>query len=140
MDEIPSILHHVSIGTADWERAVAFYDAVMPTIGAEKKLTFPGAAAYGKQFPEFWVQGAPGGQRPTKGDVPRIVPGAHYAFIAPSKEAVQAFYDAALAAGGASDGEPGLRPDYGPGYYACFVIDLDGHKLEAAIVPAPEAT
>ena len=128
MDEIPSILHHVSIGVSDWDKAVAFYDAVMPTIGAEKKMSFPGATAYGKAFPEFWVQ------RPLNGEPPTAANGGHYAFIAVSKEAVQAFYAAAIAAGGTGDGEPGPRPDYGPGYYACFVFDPDGNKLEAAVV------
>ncbi len=130
MDEIPSILHHVSIGTTDWDKAVAFYDAVMPTIGAEKKMSFPGAAAYGKAFPEFWVQ------RPLNGQPHSVANGGHFAFIAESREAVQAFYEAAIAAGGTSDGEPGPRPDYGPDYYGCYVYDLDGHKLEAAIVPS----
>ena len=128
MDDIPSIMHHVSIGSNDWEQAVAFYDAVMPTIDAEKKLEFDGAAAYGKQFPEFWVQ------RPFDGQPAQPSNGVHIAFIAPSKDAVKAFYETAIAAGGRGDGEPGPRPDYGDNYYGCFVIDLDGHKIEAAVV------
>lgn len=129
MDDVPSIIHHVSIGVSDWDKAVAFYDAVLPTVGAEQKMSFPGAVAYGKAFPEFWIH-------PGEGGGSNVANGHHYSFIAPSEEAVKAFYDAALAAGGTSDGEPGLRPDYGPGYYACFVWDLDGHKLEAAVVPS----
>lgn len=61
--------------------------------------------------------------------------GAHFCFIASSKEAVDAFYSAALEAGATGDGEPGLRPDYGADYYGAFVRDLDGHKIEAAIIP-----
>lgn len=127
-DEIPSIVHHVSIGTNDLERAVAFYDAVLATVGARKLYEFPGAAAYGRSSPEFWVGLPIDGKAAAPGN------GGHFCFIAPSQEAVQAFYDAALAAGGADDGAPGLRPDYGPDYYACFVRDPDGHKIEAAIV------
>jgi catechol 2,3-dioxygenase-like lactoylglutathione lyase family enzyme len=128
-DENPSIMHHVSIGTNDFDRAVAFYDKVMETIGARRVFEFPGAVAYGKQFPELWVQIPHDGATATCGN------GIHFGFIAASTEAVQAFYAAALAAGGSGDGEPGPRPDYGPDYYGCFVRDPDGHKIEAAIVP-----
>ena len=128
-DDVPSILHHVSIGVSDHAAAVAFYDKVMPIIGAHKIVEFPGAAAYGKQFPEFWVQ------KPINGRPAAAANGAHFAFIAPSQEAVDAFHAAALEAGGVSDGAPGLRPEYTPDYYGCFVIDLDGHKIEAAIIP-----
>lgn len=128
-DENPSIIHHISIGTNDFDRAIAFYDQVMATIGAKRVFEFPGAVAYGKEFPELWVQ------TPIDGATASCGNGSHFAFIAPSREAVQAFYDAALAAGGTSDGEPGPRPDYGPDYFGCFVRDLDGHKIEAAVVP-----
>ncbi len=128
-EDIPGIVHHLSIGANDFERAAAFYDKVMETIGARRIMEFPGAVAYGKQFPEVWIQ------RPLNGESTGPSNGVHFAFIAPSKEAVQAFYDAALAAGGAGDGAPGPRPEYGEGYYGCFVRDLDGHKIEAAIIP-----
>ncbi len=125
-DEIPSILSHVSIGTNDFERAVAFYDKVLPTLGCRRVMEHPGAVAYGKMFPEFWVQ------TPTNGAPAETANGLHIAFIAPSKEAVQAFHEAGLAAGAADDGAPGPRPDYGEPYYGCFLRDLDGHKIEAA--------
>ncbi len=128
-DDNPSIMHHISIGTNDFDRAVAFYDKVMATVGAKRVFEFPGAVAYGKQFPELWVQTPVDGAAATCGN------GSHFGFIAASTEAVQAFYDAALAAGGSGDGEPGPRPDYGPDYFGCFVRDIDGHKIEAAIVP-----
>lgn len=128
-DENLSIIHHISIGTNNFDRAMAFYDKVMKTIGAKRVFEFPGAVAYGRQFPELWVQVPIDGAAATCGN------GSHFGFIAPSREAVQAFYHAALAAGGSSDGEPGPRPDYGPDYYGCFVRDIDGHKIEAAIVP-----
>lgn len=120
-----SIMSHVSIGTNDFDRAVAFYDAVLPAIGARRLETFPGAAAYGRQYPEFWVQTPADGARAASAN------GIHFAFLATSEEMVRAFWDAALAAGATPDGEPGPRPHYGPAYYGCFVRDLDGHKIEA---------
>ena len=126
-DEIPAILHHVSVGTNDFDKASAFYDSVLTTVGARRVMEFQGVVAYGKTFPEFWVHGPLDGQPAAVGN------GTHFCFIAPSQEAVHAFYDAALAAGGVSDGEPGPRPDYGPDYSGAFVRDLDGHKIEAAL-------
>lgn len=125
-DDIPSIVSHISIGTNDFDRAIAFYDAVMPTVGAKRIMEHPGAVAYGKQFPEFWVQ-TPIDEKPAA-----TGNGIHFGFIAPSKDAVQAFYDAAIAAGATDDGAPGPRPLYGEPYYGCFVRDPDGHKIEAA--------
>lgn len=133
MDDVPSIVHHLSIGVDDLESAAAFYDKVLPTVGARRVMEFPFAVAYGKQFPEFWIQ------RPEDGKpAGRPGNGMHWAFIAPSKDAVQAFYDAALQGGGTDDGPPGPRPDYGPGYYACFVRDPIGHRIEAAVIPQGE--
>src|SRR5919202_4827439 len=107
MDNNPSILSHVSIGTNDFERAIAFYDKVLPTLGCKRIMEHPGAVAYGKQYPEFWVQTPIDGQPATVGN------GTHVGFIAPTKESVDAFYEAALAAGGIDEGVPGSRPDYG---------------------------
>ena len=94
MDNNPSILSHVSIGTNDFERAIAFYDAVLPTLGCKRFMEHPGAIAYGKQYPEFWVG------TPFDGQPAMVGNGTHIGFIAPTKEAVHAFYEAALAAGG----------------------------------------
>ena len=124
-DDVPSILSHVSIGTDDFERAVAFYDRVLPTLGCRRVAEHPGAVAYGRRFPEFWVQ------RPFDDGPASVGNGTHVGFIAPSKEAVDAFHRAAVAAGGTDDGAPGPRPDYGEPYYGCFVRDPDGHKIEA---------
>jgi len=127
--DIPSILSHVSIGVNDLDRALAFYDDVLATVDAKRQHEVPGVGvAYGKYFPEFWVQ------RPLDGDAANPGNGIHFSFIAPSKEAVHAFHAAALAAGGVDDGAPGPRPEYGD-YYGCFVYDLDGHKIEASTVP-----
>ncbi|MEP0909883.1 VOC family protein [Leptolyngbya sp. GB1-A1] len=126
MEDSPSILSHVSIGTNHFERAVAFYDSVLPTLGCKRIMEHPGAVAYGKMYPEFWVQTPINGQRATVGN------GTHIGFIAPTPEAVHAFYEAALANGGIDEGAPGGRPDYGEPYYGCFVRDPDGHKVEAS--------
>lgn len=124
-DSNPSILSHVSIGTNRFDEAVAFYDAVLPTLGCKQIAKYPGAAVYGKQYPEFWVQ------VPIDGKPANVGNGGHVSFFATSKEAVNAFYDAALKAGASGDGAPGGRPHYDPPYYGCFVRDLDGHKIEA---------
>lgn len=121
----PSIMSHVSIGTNDPDKAVAFYDKVLATIGAKRLLEFPGAVAYGRQYPEFWVHPPHDEGKASVGN------GTHFGFFAASKEEVDAFYKAAIEAGGTDDGAPGGRPLYGEAYYGCFVRDLDGHKIEA---------
>lgn len=121
----PSVLSHVSIGSNDFERAIAFYDAVLATLGCRRILEHPGAVAYGKQFPEFWVQ------TPIDGQPARTANGIHFGFLADSCEAVHAFHAAALDHGGVDDGPPEPRPHYGVEYYGCFIRDPDGHKIEA---------
>lgn len=125
MDDNPSIMSHVSIGTNDLDRAVAFYDAVMPTLGARRLEAFPGGVVYGKQYPEFFVQ------TPIDGAPAAVGNGSHFGFVAASEEAVRAFWQAAVAAGATTEGEPGPRAEYSAAYYGCFVRDPDGHKIEA---------
>jgi len=122
----PSILSHVSIGTNEFERATRFYDKVLATLGCKRIMEHPGAVAYGRQFPEFWVQ------TPIDSKPAQVGNGTHFGFVADRKEQVQAFFDAAIAAGAKSDGAPGSRPHYGEPYYGCFLRDPDGHKIEAA--------
>jgi len=121
-----NLISHVSVGTNDFARSVAFYEKVLATLGCRKIMEYAGAVAFGKTLPEFWVQ------TPIDGEPAAIGNGVHFGFVAASKEAVHAFYDAALAAGGKDDGAPGPRPDYGEPYYGCFVRDPEGHKIEAA--------
>ncbi|EAR07471.1 VOC family protein [Reinekea blandensis] len=124
--ESPSIMNHLSIGTNDVERALSFYDQVLGTLGASRQIDMPGiGAAFGKLYPEFWVQ------KPHNEGEAGVANGVHFAFNAESKAAVDAFYQAAMKAGAVSDGEPGPRPHYGAAYYGCFVYDPDGHKIEA---------
>ncbi|SNY92515.1 Catechol 2,3-dioxygenase [Cohaesibacter sp. ES.047] len=127
--EAPVIMAHVSIGVKDFAKSKAFYEAVLGTIGAKIVMDVDAptmqAAAFGKQFPEFWVQ------TPHDGGEPGVANGTHFAFLASSVKAVHAFWDTAIEMGGVPDGEPGPRPHYGEAYYGCFLRDPDGHKIEA---------
>jgi catechol 2,3-dioxygenase-like lactoylglutathione lyase family enzyme len=125
-DTNPSILSHVSIGTRDFERATHFYDAVLATLGCRRIMEHPGAVAYGRAFPEFWVQ------VPIDGKPASIGNGTHFGFFCGSKAEVDAFHAAGVAAGATDDGAPGPRAEYGAPYYGCFLRDPDGHKIEAA--------
>lgn len=125
MESNPSILSHVSLGSNDFDRAVAFYDRVLAPLGCRRVVEHPGAVAYGREYPEFWIQ------RPYNGAPASVGNGTHIGFFAPNRESVDAFYQAAVAAGARPDGAPGPREEYGAPYYGCFVRDLDGHKVEA---------
>jgi catechol 2,3-dioxygenase-like lactoylglutathione lyase family enzyme len=128
------MLHHVSLGVRDVERAAAFYDAVLGALGYKRIMEFlPYAVAYGDDSPSFWVQLPHNQQAASVGN------GVHIGFIAHNKNAVHRFHSAALANGGTNDGQPGPRPDYGPEYYGAFVLDLDGNKLEATFTAVPKA-
>ena len=122
----PTLLSHLSIGVADLARGIAFYDAVMAVLGGMRCFTGPVSAGYGPNpdKEDLALKLAPGP------DVaPR--PGFHLAFAAQSREMVDRFHATALRHGGRDDGASGPRPQYGPTYYAAFVIDPDGHRLEA---------
>jgi catechol 2,3-dioxygenase-like lactoylglutathione lyase family enzyme len=120
------MLGHLSLGVRDLGRAAAFYDVVLAPLGMVRVWTNARGAGFGP----------PGG-----GDKLALFavgedarppgPGFHLAFDAPSHAAVDAFHAAGIAADGKDAGGPGLRPQYGPTYYAAFVIDPDGHKIEA---------
>lgn len=122
----PSIISHVSIGTNQFDKARAFYDKVLATLNIVTIMEHPGAVAYGRHYPEFWL-GVPHDGKPAS-----VGNGFHMGFIAANKEQVHAFHEAALTAGATCDGPPGPRPLYGEPYYGCFVRDLDGNKIEAA--------
>lgn len=120
-----SIMSHVSIGTNDFERAKAFYTAVLGAMEIKVVMEHPGAVAFGRAYPEFWVG------VPHDGGKAHVGNGSHFGFLAVSKAQVDAFYAKAVEMGGQGDGAPGPRALYGPQYYGCFVRDLDGHKIEA---------
>ena len=119
------MISHVSIGVADFDRAKRFYDATLNPLGYRRVFEGEGYMAYGADEPEFWV-----GQ---SAHVPGPQPGSglHICFDAPSRAAVDAFYAAALAHGGADNGKPGLRPEYHANYYGAFAVDPDGWRIEA---------
>jgi len=119
------MIDHVSVAVRDLDASARFYDAVLGALGMAKLEARPATVGFGKNYPEFWIN-------LRKGLAP-VPPesGAHVCFRARSAELVDAFHAAALAAGGASDGAPGLRPHHGDGYYAAFIRDLDGNRIEA---------
>ncbi len=124
-DENPSCLSHVSLGTNDLPRARAFYTRVLATVGCKVMMEHPGMVAFGRTYPEFWINAPFNGGPATVGN------GVHVGFMAVSKAEVEAFFAEAIAAGGTPDGDPGHRHDYGEPYFGCFVKDLDGNKIEA---------
>ena len=120
------MLDHVSLGVTDLERSRRFYDATLRPLGLVRTVDFEGRGSdYGA------VPGTLGVEFTITREA-RVAPldGLHVCFRAPSREAVQAFHAAALAAGGRDDGAPGPRP-YHDDYYAAFVLDPDGHRVEA---------
>jgi catechol 2,3-dioxygenase-like lactoylglutathione lyase family enzyme len=129
------MLHHLSFGVADLARSVRFYDAALAPLGYVRAWTHASdaghkEAAVGYGLPgaddEFAIRARPEGV---------IVPseGFHIAFIAPSQEAATAFYGAALEHGGRDNGGVGFHPEHGPNYFAAFVFDPDGHRIEAVV-------
>lgn len=119
------LINHASVGVTDFPKALAFYDAILEPLGGKQVLLVEGlGVGYGTQHPEFWVQLPFNQQKASVGN------GVHVALTAPSKEAVEAFHTKALEHGGVCDGPPGYR-EYGPGYYAAFIRDREGNKIEA---------
>jgi catechol 2,3-dioxygenase-like lactoylglutathione lyase family enzyme len=121
-----SILSHVPIGTRDFDRATRFHDTVVATLGCHRIIEHPGAVAYGRAYPEFWVQ------LPIDGKPASVGNGTHFGFFAGSKTEDDAFHAAGLAAGATDDGKRGPRSAYGAPYDGCVLRDPDGHKIEAA--------
>ena len=116
---------HVSIGVRDLARAKRFYDAALAPLGYQCLRESPTLLGYGGDSVVLWIS-------PTATPVPADPQsGLHFCFSAPDETAVQAFHAAALRAGGSDNGAPGLRREYNPGYYAAFVIDPDGYRIEA---------
>ena len=104
---------------------MCFYETLLATIGMTRLETRPATVGFGKTYPEFWIN-LRSGHLPAPPES-----GAHVCFRARSSSLVDAFHTAALAAGGSSDGAPGLRPAHGEGYYAAFIRDPDGNRIEA---------
>jgi len=119
------MIDHVSVAVRDLAVSARFYEAVLATLGFAKLDARPATIGFGKAYPEFWIN--------LRGELTPVAAGsgAHVCFRARTTEVVDAFHSAALAAGGADDGKPGLRPQHGDGYYAAFVRDPDGNRIEA---------
>jgi catechol 2,3-dioxygenase-like lactoylglutathione lyase family enzyme len=118
---------HVGLNVRDFGASKRFYDQALAVFGYGVVMEFPHACAYGPAGkPEFWIA-----QREPLGT------GTHVAFASPDRATVDAFYDAAMAAGGKDNGPAGLRPDYHEHYYAAFVHDPDGNNVEAVCHKPP---
>jgi catechol 2,3-dioxygenase-like lactoylglutathione lyase family enzyme len=119
------MIDHISIGVADLDRAVRFYEPVMAALGLARLVSRPATIGFGKNYPEFWLN--------LRGGMAKVPheSGTHICLRARTMGDVDAFHAAALTAGGLSEGAPGLRPHDRVKYYAAFVIDLDGNRIEA---------
>ena len=116
---------HVSIGVSDLKRAGKFYDAVMKPLDVTRLSDGESALGYGEKNAGLWLLAS---NKPVK---PDRESGLHFCFQAKSRAAVDAFHAAALKAGATDNGKPGVRADYSPKYYAAFVVDPDGYRIEA---------
>jgi len=113
---------HLGLKVRDLAASVAFYQAVLRPLGYALCSQDAGGAGLGPTgAPALWLYAGRSGENP----------GTHVAFKAASRAAVEAFHRAGLKAGGRENGEPGLRADYSPSYYACFLLDPDGNNVEA---------
>jgi catechol 2,3-dioxygenase-like lactoylglutathione lyase family enzyme len=127
------MIDHMGFGCSDYARSKAFYEQALAPLGMsvamevtkEQSGGYEGCGFGEKGKPEFWIGAKPG---PGVDPLPRSL---HVAFRAPDRKTVDAFYAAAMAAGGKDNGPPGLRPHYHPNYYGAFVLDRDGHNIEA---------
>lgn len=126
------MIDHMGVGVSDFEKSSAFYQQALEPLGYKKQVELSpditgdvwvggfGNGGDPKRDADFWINGG-GAQKPH----------IHVAFRAKSRDEVNAFYEAAIKAGGTDNGKPGLRPQYHASYYAAFVLDPDGHNIEA---------
>lgn len=127
------MIHHLSLGVRDLHASARFYDGILGALGWRRVFEDDEAIGYGQEDDEDILclkqrdDAAPPGA------------GFHLAFAAPTRAAVDAFHAAGLLAGGADNGAPGLRAEYGPHYYAAFLVDPDGYRVEA-VVKGPVGT
>jgi catechol 2,3-dioxygenase-like lactoylglutathione lyase family enzyme len=119
------MIDHISIGARNIATSKRFYDAALQALGYRCLSDSPESLGYGVKVPGFWVSAS---ERPV---APDTRSGLHFCFSAPSRKAVDGFHAAGLASGGRDNGPPGLRAAYGAGYYAAFLIDPDGYRIEA---------
>lgn len=123
-------IDHIGINVRDIARAKAFYTAALAPLGISLAMEWGKAAGFGRGGkPDFWV-GEGKMEFQSEAQIAEITP-VHVCFTAANRAQVDAFYAAALEAGGRDNGAPGLRAHYHPNYYGAFVIDPDGHNVEA---------
>lgn len=128
------MIDHTGVAVSDFKKSKAFYSAALKPIGYAMLMEIPAAVTKGTDVagfgeapsPDFWIHGGSPNNPPV-----------HVAFRVNSRAMVDAFYQAAMDAGGADNGAPGLRPHYHPNYYGAFVLDPDGHNIEAVCHQAP---
>jgi len=123
-------IDHVTLMVGDYARSKAFYEKALAPLGIKPIMDFGEACGFGRgRKPDFWI-----GTGPTSFQKPeqiRTITPTHVAFVAASRDEVDAFYRAALEAGGKDFGAPGVRAHYHPHYYGAFILDPDGHDIEA---------
>jgi catechol 2,3-dioxygenase-like lactoylglutathione lyase family enzyme len=126
------MIDHVSVGVSDLERAARFYESALAALGLSRLVARPATIGFGKSYPEFWIN--------LRAPMTPVAPesGVHICLRARSTGEVDAFHAAALKTGGRSDGKPGLRPHDRVRYYAAFVVDPDGNRIEAVTFPHEE--
>jgi catechol 2,3-dioxygenase-like lactoylglutathione lyase family enzyme len=128
------MIDHMSLNVADFDAMLAFYEKALAPLGCTVLMRFgkevtghADVAGFGSTKPFFWLAGTG-----------RTHPIMHIAFRAENRAEVDAFYEAAMAAGGVDNGKPGIREMYHPNYYGAFVFDPEGHNIEAVCHKSPE--
>jgi len=123
------MIDHISVGVSDLDRAARFYETALAPLGLARLVSRPATVGFGKTYPEFWINLRTG--------MAKVAPesGVHICLRARTTDEVDAFHAAALRAGALSDGAPGLRPHDRVSYYAAFVLDPDGNRIEAVTFP-----
>jgi catechol 2,3-dioxygenase-like lactoylglutathione lyase family enzyme len=127
------MIDHVSLAVSDLERAVPFYERALAPLGLSRLVTRPAMVGFGKTYPEIWIN--------LRRGMPRLLPesGVHLCLRAKSTAEIDAFHAAAIAAGATSESAPSLRPHDRVRYYAAFVVDPDGNRIEAVTFPQDDA-
>ncbi|MDB5515809.1 MAG: hypothetical protein JWQ17_2567 [Tardiphaga sp.] len=123
------MIDHISLAVSDIERAAAFYERALAPLGLSRLVTRPAMVGFGKAYPELWIN--------LRAGMARLSPdsGVHLALRARSVAEIDAFYAAALEAGAMSESPPSLRPHERVRYYATFIVDPDGNRIEAVTFP-----
>jgi catechol 2,3-dioxygenase-like lactoylglutathione lyase family enzyme len=123
------MIDHVSLAVSDLDRAVSFYERALAPLGLIRLVTRPAMVGFGKAYPELWINLRAGMQRVAADS------GVHLCLRARSTAEIDAFHSAALEAGAISESPPSLRPHDRVRYYAAFIVDHDGNRIEAATFP-----